>query len=336
MALNNLTNLIENPAGLNNTFIAPLDRLIEQFPFFSTAYILKAKALKNIGDIKYNDFLSLAAIYTVNRKKLYDYLHAEYGSEIQPDTLSNEKMDEGFEETKEIKYEEPVSEPPVKEKEESNHIVEKQTKVAPSKIKEETERKEETVIIDYPPSLKTTELKSHIAETVKRQYDQTTDEEKRRLKIVPDEYDRSIPKNNGKDDILKDEQKAENIGLKNDDLLELEIDETSEKNEIQNSQSKDTENKSSTVDQTAIIDNFIKENPRLVVKETDKFEYEDISVSSVKEDDSLFTDTLAKIYVEQGNFTKAIFVYEKLILKYPEKKAYFASQIEKIRNKINE
>ena len=56
---------------------------------------------------------------------------------------------------------------------------------------------------------------------------------------------------------------------------------------------------------------------------------------SVQEDDDLITETLANIYAEQGNEEKAIKAFEKLQLKYPEKKVYFAGRIKEIENQLN-
>ncbi|MEY8687089.1 tetratricopeptide repeat protein [Bacteroides sp. AN502(2024)] len=44
-------------------------------------------------------------------------------------------------------------------------------------------------------------------------------------------------------------------------------------------------------------------------------------------DDSCFTETLAKIYVKQRRYSKALEIIKKLSLKYPKKNAYFADQI---------
>jgi hypothetical protein len=62
---------------------------------------------------------------------------------------------------------------------------------------------------------------------------------------------------------------------------------------------------------------------------------EDISEAFIKPEDQLMTETLAQIYFNQGYYLRAIHVYEKLSLKFPEKNSYFAAQINKIKQCIS-
>ena len=53
-------------------------------------------------------------------------------------------------------------------------------------------------------------------------------------------------------------------------------------------------------------------------------------------DDVFVTQTLAEIYATQGYLEQAKEIYSKLILRYPEKSAYFATLIEKLNNINNQ
>ncbi|MEN9929659.1 MAG: hypothetical protein RLZZ231_1580 [Bacteroidota bacterium] len=79
-----------------------------------------------------------------------------------------------------------------------------------------------------------------------------------------------------------------------------------------------------------LIDKFIETNPKIppINKETPAEPKE-----VVQEDTSyLMTETLAKVYLEQKKYDRAIQAYEILILKYPEKSSLFAVRIEDIKN----
>ena len=85
-----------------------------------------------------------------------------------------------------------------------------------------------------------------------------------------------------------------------------------------------------------LIDNFIDKKISISKpKKTTFFKPMDVAKESLIENESLVTPTLAKVYLEQGHYDKAISAYTKLSLKYPEKNSLFANQI-KLINKLKE
>ena len=85
-----------------------------------------------------------------------------------------------------------------------------------------------------------------------------------------------------------------------------------------------------------LINSFIDKKVRISKPKKEKFfKAIDVAKESLIENNDLVTPTLAKVYLEQGYFNKAILAYKKLILKYPEKNSFFANQI-KLINKLKE
>lgn len=78
-----------------------------------------------------------------------------------------------------------------------------------------------------------------------------------------------------------------------------------------------------------LIDKFIASSPKINPSLYDS--YTDVAMDSVQENESLMTETLAHVYVEQKKYQKAITAFTILSLKYPEKSSFFAHQIEAIK-----
>ena len=85
---------------------------------------------------------------------------------------------------------------------------------------------------------------------------------------------------------------------------------------------------------SSMINQFIQNKPKIGnSKILSEMENDNLNLH---EQETLMTETLAKIYLAQNNFDKALQSYKILSLKYPEKSSYFANQINKIKKlKIN-
>ena len=97
--------------------------------------------------------------------------------------------------------------------------------------------------------------------------------------------------------------------------------------------------KSEIAEKIDLIDAFVEKLPDLKRRKPSKAEI--VNTPEVEktpepaEEITLVTETLAKVYIKQGHFKKAIQAYEILRLKYPEKSSFFATRISEIKELSN-
>ena len=97
-----------------------------------------------------------------------------------------------------------------------------------------------------------------------------------------------------------------------------------------------------------LIDSFIKNDSKQFVQrmgavatdeekeqEGEREASEKVASEKISLDDSYFTETLARVYVNQKRYDKALEIIRALSLKYPEKNIYFADQIRYLEKIIN-
>jgi len=85
----------------------------------------------------------------------------------------------------------------------------------------------------------------------------------------------------------------------------------------------------------AQINAFIATNPKMSTPLTNP---EEITIKDAQKinKEALMTETLARVYLEQKKYKKALQAYKILSLKYPEKNSFFASQIKVVQKLIKE
>ncbi len=90
-----------------------------------------------------------------------------------------------------------------------------------------------------------------------------------------------------------------------------------------------------TLSKAEIIDKFIAENPSISRPKQEFFNPISAAQESIIDQENIVSETLAMIYEKQGYFEKAISIYEKLKVKYPEKSIIFAGRIDLLKEKLN-
>ena len=290
------TNLINKPDAVNDKQTEALGKIIQEFPYFQSARALHLKGLYNQNSFKYNYALKIAAAHTTDRSVLFDFITSDTFTTIQKE-LYEQKAAEILDIS--VAESEVVSDDPklaVRENTVEQSIL--------TSIKEASntvvENKEEDKII--------TEVSS-------------TDES-----IVVEAQEKLEIGKPLAFSLTERHSFQEWLQLSKFQPIER------EKTEIPANQENSSEVNFEKQKKNVLIDKFIEANPKIspVKKDTDipTIFYE----PSNADNSSLMTETLARVYLEQKKYQKAIQAYEILILKYPEKSSFFADRILDIKN----
>jgi hypothetical protein len=297
MQKNELIRYIRHPEQLNQETLDKILQIKESFPYFQTAWLLTLKNRFLLGDENFKNDLENAAVYVTDRKVFYELLYPlQEVPEVTPETVPDITGESEMNPVEEITAEMGNTE--------NDRTISANPPVNDETITvttpEGSERSMDTDKVDISLQESTSDLSP-------LQFSELELVEPSEAELIPD-MNLQV-KTNPEDET---DSKLFSGDRQESDLFTLDAD--SDLN----------------VRKNELIDKFIETNP--VIKPHENHQpHLDISEDSVKEHDGMFTDTLAKIYVKQGYYAKAIFAYEKLILKFPEKSDYFAGQIEDIK-----
>jgi len=337
--------LIKSPEQLAGSNPAEIETLTGQFPYCQSAQLLYLLALLQGNDISYGSRLRLAAAYAGDRTILKDLVDR---FEPLPDTIAvNNDADEveitegdipaktdKQEISAEFEEEEVVSK--IEKEEGSSDVkIEEVPLILEQEITSENgpeadvelSRKEEYKSESPSKKPKWISFSKRETKNLKAELDQIKAEIKELERLIQ-ETETRVEKTEQQKVQGETGSKAEVVTSKDSSSKAgAEIQSTKlrgKKAPLKKSKSK-----------SEIIDRFIENAPRITRSKTDFFNPADRAKNSTVDKENIVSETLAKIYHNQGNTEKAIKIYKKLILRYPEKSSYFAALIEKIESEIN-
>lgn len=289
--------LVEQPTGFTNDVMDELTYLNNEFPYCQSAHILLTLSHYVNNNIKFESKLKTTAIHVGSRKILKQHI----------DRLNESASKVYF-------YDEGIKENSEKKSSEEQNAGNIKPEVKQEKKKEEPKVEKKEVIEDAP----VTNVSSN-----NKKSEKVTEDKKAEVKIKPLEKTH--------DDIQKSKSIAELKKIVEKRIREIER----EKKLKSEGKTKDEIPDKKTLKKDDLIDKFIKDQPSISRPKASFYNAKDIAASSIVDQENIVSETLAKIYMDQGHFEKAKNIYQKLSLKYPEKSSYFAALIEKAEKEDN-
>jgi len=286
----------------------PLQDIVHTFPYFQVAQVLYAKQMYDDNDTEVASRVKLASAYAPNRKAMY---------------LLFRKQAERIKE-KEVKV--PAIVEKTTEREQYNYIY--QTAEKPL-IKEEVQP------ISFEVSLPEEETKAKLEKAPEISPISETFLEKEILSnIAAIETERLVETMPIIEESEKNIEPPVEIKISSDITAMHSFEEWLKILPEVKQGNIETPKPGNSLKTSDIIDRFLSNTPRISKPKAEFFSPTKAAKLSVTDDDSLVSETLAKIYLTQGNFNKALKAYESLLLQNPEKSTYFAARIQEIRKKI--
>lgn len=290
---------LNNPYQLSDEDSDTVKNVLGEYPYLQSARALYLKTLHQQRSFLYNNELKKTAAYTTDRDVLFDFIISEEFITYKP--LQIESV-----EVFEADYVEKKPEPTLDE------TIEK--------------RVLETLVYIENPA-KETKLIHKIDQISKSK------SEARRKKEEP-KVDEEAQQLEEKLEVGTPLDFSENDKFSFTEWLKLTSAQPIERAEEEFLNTKEVFEQETPIDEKQkkldLINKFIETNPKITPSKNSPTPPVNIDVN---DDDEPFymTETLARIYLEQKKFQKAIQAYEILILKYPEKSSLFANRITDIK-----
>ena len=307
MKVSDFTYLLQHPEAVKTPVQThQLEELLEAYPYFQAARALHLYGLKNLNSYKYNPALKYTAACTADREVLFDLITSE---EFLQNRIANSLSGKAS-----LKEQEIVSEEVPPNTERDMGLVSEQADGPLPRNTEEADR-----ILD--PGLFRSR---HPSPDVKKEDKEDTSGDSLKLGS-PLEFTRS-ERHSFSEWLQLTNMKQPGPGKEEPGEAGV-MGETDEPGLPPERRKK-----------FEMIDRFIARSPKIVPGEADSGEI-DIKQSLKLDKKELMTETLARVYLEQGKYKKAIQAYRILSLKYPEKSSFFADQIkavEQLRSRKSE